>query len=280
MYRNLLFSVLLLMPVLLIQGACASRSVAQSDYETFAGQQYVLRASGPLRADVLVPRGQGPFPAVIVIHGGGWDGGERADMSRFARELAANGFVAMNISYRLAPEAVHPAQLEDCRAAVKWLRQHAGRYKVDVQNIGAFGYSAGAHLAMLLGVNTPVTEQQSQVQAVVAGAGPTDLRAYPNSPLVQAYLGGPPEGREALYADASPIVHVSTGDAPVYIYHGKRDALVGVEQAEAMAEALEAAQVDVELDIQPFGHILTYFIDRRVMDRALAFLKAKLAVSG
>ncbi len=254
-------------------------SAYASEFKVFEDRQYVLRSTGPLRADIYQPQGKGPFPAVVVIHGGGWDGGERSDMNRFARELAANGFVAMNISYRLVPEAIHPAQVEDCREAVRWLRQHADEFSVDVAHIGAFGYSAGAHLAMLLGVNPPGqnTLISSRVQAVVAGSGPTDLRKYPKSPLVQGYLGGPPEGREAMYADASPIVHVTADDAPTYIYHGKRDRLVGVDQAEAMARELASTGVDVELDVQPFGHVLTYFIDSEVMDRAVAFLKLKLS---
>lgn len=249
------------------------------DYEVLEQKQYALRASGPLRADLYIPDEKDLSPAVVLIHGGGWEGGEPSDMNRFARELASNGFVVMNISYRLAPSSVHPAQVEDCRDAVRWLRQNAQKYNVDADRIAAFGYSAGAHLAMMLGVN-PQDEDSyvsSRVQAVVAGAGPTDLRKYPNSPLVQGYLGGPPEGREDKYADASPIVHVSSDDAPAYIYHGKRDRLVGVEQAQAMARAYESAGVDHVLDVQPFGHVLTFFVDGDVMQRAIEFLHSRLS---
>lgn len=254
-------------------GACASLSARESAYAVHPGQVFAQPGGKPLKADLYVPDGAGRFPGVLLIHGGGWKGGEPADMNRFARELAGAGFTVMNTSYRLAPEAIHPAQVEDVRSALRWFRQHAEDYKLNPDQVAAFGYSAGAHLALMLGVQPAAG---AEVQAVVAGAGPTDLRKYPDSPLVNTYLGGPPEGRQAQYADASPIVHVSRGDAPTYLYHGKRDGLVEVEQSLDMAAALEKAGVPVVMDVQPFGHVLTFFMDREVMQGAVAFLREKL----
>ena len=228
-----------------------------------------------LEADLYVPSGEGNRPAVVLIHGGGWVRGERADMNRYAETLVRQGFVVMNISYRLAPEFEHPAQLRDCQSAVAWLRQHAAKYRVDAGKIAAFGYSAGGHLAMMLGTH-PSRNEANAVQAVVSGGGPADLRVYPDSPFVKALLGGTPHGREDRYADASPLVHVDAGDAPTYLYHGKMDKLVEVEQAKNMAAALGKAEVPVVLDLRPFGHMLTFFIGKAPMENIREFLEKSL----
>lgn len=261
--------IVLCLPVL---AACALLPLSDAQaYTLQEGVTYAEPEGYKLDADIYLPSKEGSLPAVVLIHGGGWIRGERADMNRYAKTLAKQGFVVMNISYRLAPEFEHPAQLRDCQAAVAWLRQHADRYRVNPARIAAFGYSAGGHLAMMLGTHPSRTDKNT-VQAVVSGGGPADLRVYPDSPYVKALLGGGPKGREDSYADASPLVHVDGSDVPTYLYHGKMDRLVEVEQARNMAVALEKAEVPVVLDLRPFGHMLSFFIGSGPMERIRDFL--------
>src|SRR5205823_333626 len=140
-----------------------------------------------LKADLALPNeGKGPFPAVVCLHGGGWVSGDRKQMSKTIEVLARRGYVALAPDYRLAPAHRFPACVEDCKAAVRWLRANAGKYRIDPGRIGAVGLSAGGHLACLLGVTTPGdglegtggnSDRSSAVQAVVSFAGPTDLTA-------------------------------------------------------------------------------------------------------
>ena len=188
------------------------------------------------RLDLAVPKGAGgkPRPAVVVIHGGGWLEGDKSSFASRAHgtpgnieDFAALGFVAATINYRLSGEAPFPAALEDCKCAVRWLRAHAAEYNLDPQRVGAYGNSAGGHLALLLGLvgkdaglegDGPHAEQSSAVQAVVSDSGPLDLlRQHRHGALrrvVEQFLGGPPEGkRAALYKSASPahrgLMHLS-----------------------------------------------------------------------
>ena len=221
--------------------------------------------------DLYIPGGEGPHPAVLLIHGGGWKSGEPADMEGFADRLVEAGYAVANISYRLAPEHRWPAQIEDCRTALRWLREQAEGLHIDPKRIGAFGYSAGAHLAMALGTDSPKNPQE-RVQAVVAGSGPYDLRVYPESPYIYKLIGGGPQEYPDEYADASPLTKASPDDAPAFLYHGKRDRLVEVEQSYNMAAALADAGVPVVMREEPFGHALTFVFDRGSFAEALEFL--------
>src|SRR5688500_19047144 len=122
-----------------------------------------------LRADLYKPVGNGPFPAVVMIHGGGWEGRSRADMDGIAQQVAEHGYVVLNMSYRFAPRWHFPAQLQDVQQAVLWLRKHASDLRVQKNQIGTWGYSAGAHLAALAGVTGPNDKwfvEGARVQAV------------------------------------------------------------------------------------------------------------------
>lgn len=265
---------LLALLVLACAGCAALTGQPFSSYTLYPDLVFAERPDQTLHADVYVPRGTGPFPAVLVIHGGSWIGGKKAEMDRYARRLAKAGFVAVNIDYRLAPGHAHPAQIEDCRAALHWLRAQAVRFAIDPERVGVMGYSAGAHLALLLGLGDS-ERPADRIKAIVAGSAPTDLRVYPKSPYVNSLLGGPPEGREQAYADASPVTHVSPDDPPVFIYHGRRDSLVEIGQAELLVSALQKAGVEVEFQVEPFGHALTYVLDRGAFSKAMDFLARK-----
>lgn len=227
-----------------------------------------------LQAAVTRPEGTGPFPAVVLIHGGGWTGGEPADMAKLADRLAQQGFVAFNIAYRLAPAARHPAQIDDVAAALNHLRANADTLHVDPARIGVWGYSAGAHLATLAGARLPAEQRP---QAVVAGGLPADLRRYPKSPLIAKLMGTTLDEDAAGWADASPVTHVDAGSAPMWLYHGTWDWIVGVDNAELMHATLQDAGVESTLYlIKGRGHFASFLWHEGAENGALHFLRRHL----
>jgi acetyl esterase/lipase len=212
------------------------------------------------------------WPAVLLIHGGGWEGPDRRElMASIAERLAKRGYVVMNVSYRYAPQYQWPAPFEDLQEALKWLRAHAEQYGVRSDRVATFGYSAGGHLAALLGAlgNSPET----RVQAVVAGGTASDLRQVAEHPLVLQFLGGNQQTVPERYLAASPIAQIKPGDPPVFLYHGGMDSLVKPSLAEDYHRALDAAGVPNELYIlRGRGHIGAIFTDGGAVDAALEFL--------
>ena len=194
--------------------------------------------------------------AVMVIHGGGWQGGRRQAHSQEIRELARRGYVACTVSYRLAPEHRFPAAVDDCRLATRFLRQQSEQYGFEADRIGAMGFSAGAHLAMMLGVVDPddgfepiggLADYRSDVQAVVAYFGPTDLAQptipQPAVPILENFLGGSREEKLDDYRRASPVQYVDPQDAPMLLFQGTRDPLVPFDQAVRMADRMTRENV-------------------------------------
>ncbi len=204
-----------------------------------------------LKLDLATPQGlTHPTPAVVWIHGGAWRGGRKEDFNDVVRESAEHGYVSVSIGYRLVPKHLFPAQVEDCKCAVRWLRENAERLNVDPERIGVVGASAGAHLAMMLGAmdtgdglegegGSP--DASSRVQAVVSFCGPTNLAGeFPDASknLVADFIG------EAANAKAaSPITYVSKDDPPMLLIQGTKDPLVPHDQAVQMVDALTAAGV-------------------------------------
>lgn len=229
-----------------------------------------------LVADVYQPVGAGPFPAMLLIHGGGWDGGERKQYASIARRLAQRGYAVVNTTYRLAPAAIFPAQLQDVQQAVVWMREQADVYGFDADRIGAVGYSAGAHLACLLasvGAQEPLGRPGAQVRVVIAGGAPTDLTKWPGGKLVEQFIGGARDEQLVRYRAASPVTHVSAGDPPVFLYHGDWDRLVPPDHTTDYAAALQAAGVPHEVFmLRGRGHITAFLTDGAAIDAAIAFL--------
>ena len=225
-----------------------------------------------LRLDLARPLGTQPeetLPAIICLHGGGWIGGERQQMKGTIEDLARRGYVAVSPDYRLAPQDRFPAQIEDCKAVVRWLRDNAEKYGINPQKIGVFGFSAGAHLACLLGVTGKDdglegkggnAEQSSAVQAVVSFFGPTDFTQPVWSKNVRErhlipFLGGTAEEKADVYRRASPITYVSKNAPPFLFVHGTADEMVPIQQSEEMVEKLRQAGVSARLiRMQGEGH--------------------------
>ncbi len=215
--------------------------------------RYREGASKHLTLDLAMPReaSGGPRPAIVVIHGGGWIEGDKSSFSTLENrppgnifDFAALGFVAATINYRLAGEAPYPAGFDDCRAAVDWLRAHAGEYQVDPQRIGAWGNSAGGHLALLLAATD--TNPATRLRAVVSDSGPLDLN-YQDAHdqlrvVVRRFMGGPPDGaRVADYQRASPTSYAAADFPPMMLIYGGHDEQVDIRTADEFVAALSRA---------------------------------------
>lgn len=230
-----------------------------------------------LKLDLAAPKeGNGPFPAIVFLHGEGWRAGSRRDMRHFIEGVARTGYVGITVEYRLVPAARFPAQVEDCKAAVRWLRANAERYRVDPGRIGAVGFSAGGHLASMLGVTG------ENVQAVVSFFGPTDFstRDWPRDlerEVIVPFLGGAFADIPNVYENASPVSHVTKDAAPFLLFHGTRDELVPVDQSKRLAEKLRSVGVPVRLVIlEGEGHGFTDAHNQECMQQMMAFLGERL----
>lgn len=221
-----------------------------------------------LKMDIYVPHQRSePTSTVVYIHGGGWRMGDKGRGQRLPglRELITRGYILALVNYRLAPKYTFPAQIEDVKCAVRWLRAHAADYNLDPQRIGAWGGSAGGHLAALLGVADaragwdvgPYLDQISAVQAVVDMFGPTDLTLIedrvtrPGAHVIQTWLiekaFGTTEADASILRQASPLTYVSPTSPPFLIMHGERDRIVPINQSERFFAALQAAHVSAEI---------------------------------
>lgn len=223
-----------------------------------------------LKLDLAMPKeGEGPFPAIVCIHSGGWIGGDREQMRQTIEVLAGRGYVAISPDYRLAPRDRFPAQIEDCKAAVRWLRANAARYHVDTRRIGSIGFSSGAHLACLLGVTTKEdglegsggnADQSSAVSAVVSFFGPTDLTQDVWSKEVRQrhlvpLIGGSVTEKADLYRKASPMTYAGKNAPPFLFLHGTEDRMVPLAQSQALADKLRKAGVEARvIAIEGAGH--------------------------
>ena len=243
--------------------------------------------------DLAMPsKGTGPFPAVVCIHSGGWVVGDRKEMASTIDVLARHGYVAISPDYRLAPKHRFPACVEDCKAAVRWLRANAGKYHIDPDRIGVVGLSAGGHLACMLGVTTPSDGldgtgdnggKSSQVQAVVAMSAPTDLTSSelwtPNvlKHTLEPLLGGPPATNLDLYRKASPARYRPTTPPPFLLIHGSADTRVPIQQMRAFSDMLKSCNGSVrEVVLADERHTWAGAALSRSLDQMLTFLDEKL----
>jgi acetyl esterase/lipase len=237
--------------------------------------EYARVDGKPLLLDIYVPKeGAKTLPVVVWIHGGGWQRGTKENCP--AVPLVPRGYAVVSINYRLTDVAPFPAQIHDCKAAVRWVRAHAKEYGFDPDRIGVWGASAGGHLVALLGTSGGMKELEgdvggnlkysSRVEAVGDFCGPTSFREedFKGDPwaktraeaqAVEKLFGGPlSENREKAVL-ASPVAHVSKDDPPFLIVHGAQDPLVNPRHAELLTAALKKAGVEVTLKILPdAGH--------------------------
>ena len=239
--------------------------------------------------------GDRSWPVIVVVHGGGWVTGNKWTMDRHARQLAAKGFAAVSINYRLAPSAKFPEQVDDVRSALVWVSENAKTYSFDPQRVGLYGYSAGGHLVSLVATTVDEPWQRvrrttswkqdderwskiPRIQAVCIGGPPTDFRYLPpDNTALSFFLGGTRRELPDVYAAASPICFTSAKDPPFQIIHGEADGIVPVKNAKDFHKALVDANVDASLETLPGkGHLLS-FISPKLTHWMLAFFEEQLA---
>ncbi|MGQ9651724.1 MAG: alpha/beta hydrolase fold domain-containing protein [Phycisphaerae bacterium] len=248
--------------------------------------EYARVGDKHLLLDIYLPKSEGePLPVVIWVHGGAWQAGSK-DPCR-AVFLSGEGYAVVSINYRLTDVALFPAQIHDCKAAVRWVRAHAKEYGFDPARVGVWGSSAGGHLVALLGTSGGIRElegdiggnldQSSRVQAVCDFCGPSTFRAEdseqdPDKPreagpqVAQKLLGGPLNKNREKARLASPVEHVSKDDPPFLIVHGEKDNVVPVKHSRLLADALRRAGVDVTLKVVPdAGHGVGGLVDRKMV---------------
>jgi acetyl esterase/lipase len=234
------------------------------------GIEYTNPDNQHLQLNMARPKtGDGPFPCVVCIHGGGFRAGSREGYNGLIIKLAQKGYVAVTVSYRLAPKYPFPAAIHDTKAAVRWVRADAAKYKIDPERIGVTGGSAGGHLAQFLGVTGDVKEfegdggnptQSSKVKCVVNVYGPSDFtKSYGKSvdaaEVLPLFLGGNLETARQKHLYASPLYWVTPNAAPTLCIHGTEDKYVAHEQAVWIVDKLKASGVEAELlTLEGAGH--------------------------
>ncbi|MFC1715590.1 alpha/beta hydrolase fold domain-containing protein [Candidatus Poribacteria bacterium] len=239
------------------------------DIELIRDVEYGMGGGRPLKLNIIRPKDPPdvPMPVVVFIHGGAWRAGNKEGLRTLG--LARRGYFTVSIEYRLSSEAIFPAQIHDCKCAIRWLRAHADKYKIDPDKIGVWGPSAGGHLVAFLGTSGGVEELEgdggwpeysSRVQAVVDFFGPTDFLKMggwhdaadsPESQLVGGKIADKPE----MVKMANPITYITPDDPPFLIVHGEEDNTVPINQSELLHEALEKAGVEVSfVRVKRGGH--------------------------
>ena len=237
------------------------------EFERFAGIEYKSGADYQLKLDVYVPEGQGPYPAILAVHGGSWRAGSKFHWLRHGRKMARAGYVVVAINYRHAPTHKFPAQIHDCKAAVRWMRINADEYKIDPEEIGAAGYSAGGHLVGLLGTtdaddamegDVPEDERgiSTRIKAVAAGGAPCEFSWIDEDSSALAYwLGNSRRDDPEIYKAASPTTYITEDDPPFHFFHGTSDWLVPESSPKLMHEKLQEQSIESTYKTyEDFGH--------------------------
>lgn len=236
------------------------RLVVETDVE------YGKAGEMPLLLDVIKPKEvveEGKRrPCIVWIHGGGWQNGNKSSgLSRLGTWVAEGDYVGISVGYRLSGVATWPAQIHDCKAAIRWVRANADKLGIDPDKIGVWGSSAGGHLVSLLGTSGDVKEIEgdngtpgvsSRVACVVDYCGPSDFMRFARSGAsaanangpVSKLLGGPVTEKVAAAREASPVTYVTKDDPPFLVVHGTADRTVPFAQGETFYEKLKAAGVD------------------------------------
>jgi len=226
---------------------------------------YVTNGQERQKLDLYVPTSGTNAPLIVWIHGGAWRMGNRRGCP--ALPFLREGYAVASVDYRLSQDAVFPAQIDDCKAAIRWLRANARKNGIDPERIGAWGSSAGGHLAALLGTTGNLKafdvgenlDVSSKVEAVCDWFGPTDFTQMskfpsnmnhdaPDSPEA-LLIGGPVQENKEKAARANPITYVSRDDPPFLIMHGDQDMTVPMNQSELLATALRRAGAQVTFQV-------------------------------
>lgn len=283
--------------VLALPGS-ASDPVAHPEVSVYYAMEFANVGGQSLKLDLFVPSGRGPFPVILSVHGGSWTSGTRDQ--GLAVVQVERGYAVANVDYRLAPQSIWPAQVEDTKAAVRWLRANARRFDLDAGRIGVMGLSAGGHIGAVLGTSGGVAALEgielgnaaysSEVQAVVDYFGPSDLLKLKQQalPCMPGDPNDPAEAPSQLLgctlplcpekaATANPITYVTPDDPPFLLLHGTSDCLVPWQQSQILHDALRRAGVRSKLILVPFaGHGDLLFVTPLIQQQVNDFLDEHL----
>ena len=292
-----------LVAVVLLQAATTNESWAEANRLTdtckvkcLANQTYNPAVDGKAGlCDVYLPESDPPSegrPVVVVIHGGAWISGDKWTLEGYSRLLARHGFAVVTINYRHAPKHKFPKQVDDVRQALIWTTENAERFSINLDQLGLFGYSAGGHLAAMVGnlVDEPMevrlkTSQWNaddrrwkklpKIHALCLGGPPCDFRSIPiDSTGMSFFLGGSRRQRPEVYAAASPANHVSPSDPTTQIIHGDDDFIVPIAGSRAYYTALRKLGVDTRFNtVAGQGHMAT-FLNMNTRQTVLEFFQS------
>lgn len=263
---------------------------------------YAEMGGEKLKLDLAFPTSDdGPFPLIICLHGGGWSAGHRDDVRWLLPLFTQRGYIAATVSYRFAPKHPMPAQIYDVKAAVCFLRANAVRYNIDVDRVGAIGFSAGGHLAMMLALTDPsdslegyMWSQSSKIQAAVNFVGTGDFTS-PSPPLsqeaekiVQEYyyttydelrkgIFGTLDSNAPIYTLTSPIAYIDKNDPPILSLHGTEDEFVSLEKVRHFDQVMKNIGAVHEMVLyKGEGHHFSPQIMQIAIDKAFSFLDDNL----
>lgn len=256
-----------------------------------------------LKLDIGSPEGGGPFPVILFFHGGGWQQGDKSHMHKWIRRVVSSGYVGVSAGYRFAPAFKWPSQVQDAKAAVRYLRAHASELNIDPARIGVMGESAGGYLALMLGVTSSRDNLEgdggspafsSTVQAVVSYVSATDftlpraelspelkaeMQKYYHKSLDQVRIDftGADNPEDPILKKISVLAYVDKNDPPVMMFYGDSDPFVSVEHAYRLQRALQNANVPHELFIvKGGGHGWTGAPEEETTQKMLVFFEKHL----
>lgn len=257
---------------------------------------YVKDGHERQKLDLYLPENSAaPRPLIIWVHGGGWQSGSKEGCPPLHAGYVQRGYAVASINYRLSGHAVFPAQIEDCKAAIRWLRAHASEYSLDPMRFGVWGSSAGGHLVALLGTSGEVKawdvgaylDQSSKVQAVCDYYGPTDFAAFVTTQGYESHatatspeaklIGGKVLDNPDKVSRLNPITYITPDDPPFLILHGDRDPTVPMNQSELLFKALRQKEVSAHLHIiHSAGHGGPGFSGKNLDDMVATFFDERL----
>ena len=248
------------------------------------------------KLDLYLPeKAGGPLPLILWVHGGGWQAGSKDQCPPLRGGYLERGYAVASIGYRLSGHAVFPAQIEDCKSAIRWLRAHAKEYSLDPQRFGVWGSSAGGHLVALIGTSGDVKEfdaganpdQSSRVQAVCDWYGPTDFTVFVTTPGYESHatasspeanlIGGAVMENKDKAARVNPITYVDKKDPPFLIMHGDKDPTVPINQSQLLFDSLKKAGVSAHFHtIHGAGHGGPGFAGKNIDEMVSTFFETHL----
>ncbi len=274
----------------------------QGNVEVFRNICYSAASDVQLLCDVYRPvadtaiETNTKLPGVLLVHGGGWASGDKWAVATYGKSLAERGIVAVAINYRHAPDYKFPTQVDDCRAALVWMADHADDFQLDKNRIGMFGYSAGGHLSCMIGTlcdaqwqeiaaTTEWSEEDPRWQripaicGIVGGGAPCEFRDMPiDNTAIAYFLGGSRREIPQIYLAASPASHASSGDVPTLFFHGTRDLIVPIASSQVLYNAQKEAGVNSRfVSIDGLGHMLT-FLHPTAIKETVEFFVSELLV--